>query len=166
MPDTADRHPELPLDPDSPDLAGPGRPGHVQPTAVLLVFLGGLLGTLARYGLSLAAPADPAGWPWGTFVANLVGALALGILLEFLARSGPDDGWRRPARLFGGTGFCGGFTTYSTFAVETDLLVRDHSAGLALLYLAATLLAGLAATMLGIGVATSHCGSRQRRASP
>jgi CrcB protein len=154
-----DRHPELPLDPDAPE-EGPPRPLHLRPGALLLVAAGGLAGTLARYGLAELDPTAPRGWPWATFVANLAGALALGGLLELLARRGPDTGGRRQLRLLLGTGFCGGLTTYSTLAVETDLLVRAHRAGLALLYLAATVAAGFAAAAVGIAAASA----RQRAA--
>lgn len=139
-----DEHPGLPVDPDEPE----GR--NLRPSGVALVFLGGAIGTAARYGLALAAPTESRGWPTGTFVANVLGALVLGALLEGLARAGPDDGWRLRARLLAGTGFCGGFTTYSTFAVEADLLVRAHATGLAVGYLVASVGVGLVATILGV----------------
>lgn len=145
-----DAHPELPLDPDTPPL-------HLHTGAVALVFVGGAIGTAARYGLAELAPTHPHGWPTGTFVANVVGALLLGVLLEALVRRGGDDSVRRQrARLLGGTGFCGGFTTYSTFAVESALLVRSHDTGLALGYLAASVVAGIIATAVGIALATAH----------
>ena len=147
-----DAHRELPLDPDTDSSL----PLHVRPSAAALVFVGGVLGTAARYGLAQLAPTPARGWPTGTFVANLVGAFVLGVLLEALARRGADVGVRRRARLFLGTGFCGGLTTYSTFAVESALLVRAHDAGLAAGYLAASLAAGFAATVAGIAVAVAH----------
>ena len=145
----ADERGELPLDPDAP--ATDRR--YIPWTSVLLVAVGGFAGTLARYGLELAGPAHTAAWPWGTFAANLAGAFVLGVLLDALTRSGPDTGRRRQARLLGGTGFCGGLTTYSTFAVEADLLVRAHRPGLAAAYLLVTLAAGLMATGVGVAVA-------------
>jgi CrcB protein len=118
--------------------------------ALGLVAVGGFAGTLARYGLDRAEPTHAQAWPWATFVANVVGAFVLGLLLEALARRGPDDGWRLRTRLLAGTGFCGAFTTYSALAVETDLLVRDHRPGLASGYFAATVVVGLGATVLGL----------------
>lgn len=126
------------------------RPLHRQPRALLLVLAGGAAGTAARIGIETVAPAHPGRWPWGTFTANLVGALVLGVLLDALARSGPDEGARRRLRLLIGTGFCGGLTTYSTLAVETDLLVRDHAPGLAIGYVATTVVLGALAALAGI----------------
>jgi len=88
---------------------------------LVAVAVGGAVGCLARYGIGLALPTPPTGWPTGTFLANLAGALLLGLLLEGLARTGPDTGWRQLARLGLGTGLLGAFTTYSTLAVELDL---------------------------------------------
>ena len=139
-----DSHSELPLDPD---------PGPLTLTLILLVAAGGVLGTLARYGLSEWLPSGT-GFPRGTLIANLVGTLVLGVLLESLARRGPDAGVLRKARLLVGTGVCGGLTTYSTFAVETDLLIRAHRPGLAVSYAAITVLAGVLVAAFGIAVAS------------
>ena len=128
--------------------------GHVVPPLSLLVGVGGALGTAARYGLGRWLPAGT-GFPWGTLVANLIGALILGVLLEVLARRDlPVDVLRR-ARLLIGTGFCGGLTTYSTLVVETDLLVRGHRVGLAASYAAISVVAGLAIAGIGIAAAAS-----------
>lgn len=154
--------PEPPLDPDA--LARAPRPLHLRPDAAAWVAAGGLLGTAVRYSLALTVPTSARAWPWATFVVNLVGAFVLGVLLEGLARSGSDSGWRRRVRLFAGTGFCGALTTYSTFAVEADLLVRDSDVGLALGYLAVSLLGGAVATAAGIAAATGHHHYRRTRA--
>jgi fluoride exporter len=146
-----------PTDPASDARHGP--PLHRQVVPGILVFVGGALGTAARYGLGHALPTESGRWPTGTFVANLVGALVLGALLEALVRAGPDAGWRRRLRLLVGTGFCGGLTTYSTLAVEGDLLLRDHHQTLALAYLSATVVVGLLATVAGIALAATFRGA-------
>jgi CrcB protein len=95
-------------------------------------------------------PHSGTGWPWATFLINLSGAFVLGLLLEALARSGPDVGRRRWVRLVAGTGFCGAFTTYSTFALETVELVRDGAPTTALTYAAVGVVAGLICAWAGI----------------
>jgi fluoride exporter len=142
-PDSPDSHSELPLDPD---------PGPLTVGLIVLVGIGGALGTAARYGLARWLPAG-AGLPRGTLIANLVGAVILGVLVEALARRGPDLGSLRRARLLIGTGFCGGLTTFSTLAVETDLLIRAHRDGLAAGYAVGSILAGVALAGLGIAAA-------------
>lgn len=139
--------------------ARPAPPLHRQVVPGTLVFVGGALGTAARYGLGHALPTETGRWPTGTFVANLAGALVLGVLLESLVRAGPDAGWRRRVRLLVGTGFCGGLTTYSTLAVEADLLVRDHHPTLALAYLSVSVVAGVLATVAGVALAARPRGT-------
>lgn len=136
------------------------RPVHLRARFILLVFLGGALGTAARYGLGFLLPVD-AGIPWSILVANLTGSFLLGMLLESLIRRGPDVGLRRAIRLFVGTGFMGGFTTYSALAADTASLMGDEQVGLGLLYAAGTVLLGIAAAGIGIAV-----GSLTRRARP
>jgi CrcB protein len=155
-----DRHAELPFDPDTPAEPPPPGPLHLRIDAVLLVAAGGLVGTLARYGLADIDPVRAGRWPWATFVANLGGAFVLGLLLELLARRGPDQGGRQRIRLLLGTGFCGALTTFSTLAVESDLLVRDHHLGLAGGYLAATAFGGLVATVAGIALGAAPGATR------
>jgi len=131
------------------------RPIHLHPGFVLMVVIGGVFGTLARYGLSTVLP-SPGGWPLPTLIINLTGALLLGVLLEALARRGPDAGRLRMIRLLAGTGFMGAFTTYSTFALETNTLLGAGRTTDALAYLAVTLLVGAAATLAGMWVAAGH----------
>jgi CrcB protein len=105
------------------------------------VAAGGALGSAARYGLAQAWPTPPHGFPWATFVTNVAGCLAIGLLL----------GVRRTPtlRAFGATGVLGGFTTFSTFAVEGDGLWRADRPWLAVAYVAGTLAAALGAARLG-----------------
>jgi CrcB protein len=147
-----DSHHELPLDPDPAELGAPPRPLHTEPSLLAAVAVGGLLGTCSRYGIARALPAAGHGWPLATFLVNVAGALLLGLLLEVLARRGPDEGRRRVVRLLLGTGFLGAFTTWSTLAVETDLLVRDGRVGLAAAYVLASAAAGAMAVAAGIAL--------------
>ena len=119
------------------------------------VLVGGAVGTLLRYLFEEAAPAVPGRWPWTTFWINVAGSFILGALLTALARSGPDQGWRRSARLGLGTGFCGGFTTYSTFIIEVDNLVRGGWVGTGVGYALVSVLVGVAAALAGVLIARS-----------
>jgi CrcB protein len=127
-------------------------PGPLTPGLIGLVGIGGAVGTGVRYAVNQGLPATT-GFPWSTFAVNLFGTLILGVLLDLLARRGPDTNNRRRLRLLVGTGVCGGLTTYSTFAVEVDLLIRRHCHGLAAAYAIATVIGGLAAAAVGISVA-------------
>ncbi|HEY0249856.1 MAG TPA: CrcB family protein [Gryllotalpicola sp.] len=130
------------------------RPLHLRPWPILLVFLGGAVGTLVRYLVGVAVP-EPAGLPLPTFLVNIVGAFAIGVLLEGLLRGGVDVGWRQRVRLLLGPGFLGGFTTYSSLCVETVLLTgaADYVSGG--LYAIASLLCGVAAAAAGVWVASN-----------
>lgn len=132
------------------------RPAHHRPGALLAVLVGGVLGTLARHGLSLTLPERS--WPVGTLTANLLGALLLGALLEGLSRAGDDTGRRRLVRLALGTGFLGAATTYSALAVEVDLLLRDGRPLLAAAYAGTTVVGGLVLSTLGIALAARRAG--------
>lgn len=136
-------------DPTTRQSSGDHRPVHLRPLYLVLVFLGGTAGTLARFGLAEVVPA-PAGLPLGIFLINVTGAFALGVLLEALAVRGPDEGPRRGVRLLVGTGFLGGFTTYSALAVDSALLLGDGRSVEGIAYLAVSVLVGLAATAAGI----------------
>ncbi|MHA7287180.1 fluoride efflux transporter FluC [Arthrobacter sp. MDT3-44] len=126
-------------------------PPHVRPAYLGLVFIGGMGGTLARFLIAAALP-TPAGLPLGILLINIAGAFALGLLLEALARRGPDLGRRRALRLLLGTGFLGGFTTYSALAVDSVLLLGAGRIWAGIAYLTGSVLVGLAATAAGIGV--------------
>lgn len=124
-------------------------PAHRQPRAVALVALGGALGAVARFGVAEALPHANGEVAWATFVVNIAGAFVLGCLLEALTRSGPDTGARRSVRLLLGTGFCGAFTTYSTFAHDVVTLDGGVGVGWAALHVTCGLLAAAFGAVVG-----------------
>lgn len=112
--------------------------------------LGGAAGTLIRAGLAQALPSRNASFPWATLIVNASGSVVLGyVILVALERAAPS----RYLRPLLGTGFCGGLTTFSTFAVETDSLVRAGRAGVAVLYVLASTAAGLLGVWSGVRLA-------------
>ena len=115
-----------------------------------LIVAGGALGTSVRAWLEAAYAPSAGSWPWVTFWINVGGSLALGALLEGVAASGPDVGWRRGLRLGLGTGVLGGFTTYSTFSVETVELLRAGLWLVGLGYAVASVVAGIVAAVAGV----------------
>ncbi len=146
----------MPVDPDIVADDAPAsrtRPVHLHWRYIGLVFTGGAIGTTIRYLLSLSVPTVD-GIPVITFAINVAGAFALGWLLAGLS-SGPDQGMRRVVRLFVGTGILGGFTTYSSFAVDTDGLIVASNIEGSIAYAAATLLIGALASLAGIALGTA-----------
>ena len=115
--------------------------------AVVLVFLGGGLGSVVRYGIARALPAA-SGFPWATFTANSLSGLVLGAVLGVLMASPDQDGGRW--RLLLVTGFCGGFSTFSTFSNEGLTLFQSGQPGLAGLYAAASWLTCMGGIALGM----------------
>ena len=119
------------------------------PTAARLVpviAVGGVIGSLARYGLTLALPTTASGMPWATLIANLTGALLLGLLTVLLVDTLPRNPYLRPLL---GVGVLGGYTTFSTATSETRALLEGGHAGTALLYLMATVGVGFLAASAG-----------------
>ena len=112
-----------------------------------LAALGGALGALARWGLAEALPHSPGGWPWATLLVNLVGCLLIGVLLAVLLGRFPHSPWLRP---FLAVGVLGGFTTYSTFAVDVVRLTETGHQVLAVAYGLASVLGGVLAVVLGL----------------
>ena len=111
---------------------------------------GGALGAPARYGVAHVIHVSPDTFPWATFWTNITGSFALGVALVLVLDRFPPSRYVRP---FVATGFLGAYTTYSTFAVETDLLAKDGHVAVALTYAIASLLAGFTAVWLGMVIA-------------
>jgi CrcB protein len=148
---------DLPLDSDievSDATRAAPRPVHLHWRYIVLVALGGAVGTGGREFLSTAFPATGQ-FPATTLVINIVGAFLLGALLEALVRRGEDHGGHRVIRLLIGTGVMGGFTTYSTLATDTALLLHNGATGLAVAYSVGTVVIGALAAALGILIATA-----------
>lgn len=111
-----------------------------------VIAAGGAVGSAGRYGLSVLWPASADGIPWATLATNVIGCLMLGWLMFFVSDVWPQ---RRYVRPFVGVGVLGGFTTFSTQALETRHLLVEGRGGLALGYVAATLVLALAAVVAG-----------------
>lgn len=142
----------LPIDPDvSAEDFGRGVAFLRSRWDVLMVIgAGGALGSLARWGVGELVPWSGRDFPWATFIENVSGGFLLGVLMVFLL-----DVWapHRYLRPFLGVGVLGGYTTFSTYMLESRDLLADGRAATAFAYLAGSLLAGLFAVWLGIVLA-------------
>lgn len=118
-------------------------------TTLLAIFVGGAAGTVARYLIDAHNPHPPTSFPWPTLVINLSGSLAIGLLVPLTEHVAPRAPWARPLLV---VGFLGGWTTYSTLAVEATLLAKNGDIITFLAYVAATVVGGLALVVVGSGV--------------
>jgi fluoride exporter len=130
--------------------------------AVLAVAAGGVVGGCARHGIAVLLPADSGGFPWATFAANVAGSYSLALLLVLTV-----DLWtpRRHVRPFAAVGLLGSFTTFSTWMVEFDQLLVAGAPAVAAGYLGASVLAGVAATGLGLVMGRGLAKRRNRATS-
>ncbi|WP_436763829.1 fluoride efflux transporter FluC [Streptosporangium sp. V21-05] len=135
-----------PTDPDTDPSGTRGEPGRSRHGVLAVVAAGGAIGTGARYGAALLWPTATGSFPWTTLVVNVTGCLLIGVLLVMITEAWIAPGWVRP---FLATGVLGGFTTFSTYCLDIERLVSAGRTGLALGYLAATVLAALAAVAAG-----------------
>jgi fluoride exporter len=115
----------------------------------MAVGLGGAVGAPARYGIAQLVDITPGTFPWGTFWINVSGSFALGLLLVVLSRRLQPGGYLRPLLA---TGFLGAYTTYSTFAVEVDLLVKNGHWPIALAYAVTSFTVGWLAVWAGMSL--------------
>ncbi len=116
----------------------------------LIVFLGGGIGAALRHGCNLAAARIVGtGFPYGTMTVNIVGSLAMGLIVEFFAlKGGLPQHWR----LFLTTGILGGFTTFSAFSLETALLYERGELLAAAVYVIVSVSVAVAALFVGLAI--------------
>lgn len=115
---------------------------------LLLVMMGGAIGAGFRYivGAIVLRQLGP-GFPWGTWIINLLGSLLMGVLAGVLVRQSAGG---EPLRLFVGVGILGGFTTFSAFSLETFTMLQRGDHSMALAYALSSVVGGV--LLLGAGV--------------
>ena len=131
----------------------------LQPDIVAAIAVGGAVGAVARYEIAQLITVAPDGFPWATFWTNVSGAFVLGFFVTLVIERLPPTRYLRP---FFAVGFLGSYTTFSTLAVETVLLVRDDHVALGVGYTLASVVAGLAVAYLGMVLARMLPGGAYR----
>ena len=128
-------------------------------TRFLLVAAGGAIGSIARYGVGIAAQrlAPASAWPWGTLTVNVVGGLIMGLVAGWLALRGGAQA--ESIRLFAAVGVLGGFTTFSAFSLETALMIERRQFAMAGGYVALSVVLSIAALFVGLMVARRAFGA-------
>lgn len=114
----------------------------------LAVALAGGAGSVLRYAIGLALQRAPLGFPVGTLVVNVIGSFLLGVFARWLSAPSFDPAWRIALTV----GFCGGFTTFSTFSAELVSMAQEGRMMRAAAYVLASLLLGVSATLLGLAL--------------
>jgi CrcB protein len=125
-----------------------------------VIALGGALGSLARWGLAEALPHPPDAFPWATFTENVSGCFLIGLLMVFVIDVWPPSRYLRP---FLGVGILGGYTTFSTYMLDTRALLANREPQLAGLYLFGSLAAGFCAVWLAVLAARTLVNSSRLR---
>lgn len=116
----------------------------------LLVFLGGGIGSTLRHAINLlCARALGTGFPYSTFLINISGSLAMGLIAGYLAFKGEAS---QPWRLFLMTGILGGYTTFSAFSLDTAVLYERGELGLAALYVLGSVILSIAGVFAGLAI--------------
>ena len=114
---------------------------------ILLVFLGGGFGSVLRYIIGKHLNNAETGIPYGTFAANILGSLLIGLILGLAAK---NDTLSQNQTLLLATGFCGGFTTFSTFAYENHLFLKSGDFTSFAVYTIASFIIGFLAVFFGM----------------
>jgi CrcB protein len=115
---------------------------------VILIGLGGALGSICRYAIALGTKKYfQLSFPMGTFIVNIIGCLLIGLLMGYFSKNNQDS-----LKLILITGFCGGFTTFSSFAAENIVLIQQNQIGTAVLYIMGSIILGLLVVWLGISL--------------
>lgn len=115
--------------------------------SILLVFFGGGFGSVLRYIIGKYLNNTENGLPYGTFLANILGSLLIGLILGFAAK---NDSLNQNQTLLLATGFCGGFTTFSTFAYENHVFLKSGDFLSFAIYTIASFTIGFLAVFLGM----------------
>lgn len=114
---------------------------------LLIVGIGSFFGGMLRYGVSIGMKSVCSqGFPWGTWTVNLLGCFIFGSLSALFSK---HQALSHPSCLLLTTGFCGGFTTFSTFANESMQMLQDGNLGSFVSYVATSVIGGIALTGLG-----------------
>ena len=116
---------------------------------LFLVFIGGGFGSVLRFVIGKWLNNSENGIPYGTFVANVLGSLFIGVILGYAAK---NDALSQNSTLLLATGFCGGFTTFSTFAYENAELMKSGEINTFLIYTCISIIIGFAAIFIGIQI--------------
>lgn len=114
---------------------------------LLLVFIGGGFGSVLRYIIGKYLNSAQTGIPYGTFAANILGSLLIGIILGLAAK---NNTLNQSQTLLLATGFCGGFTTFSTFAYENHMFLKSGDFTTFAIYTIASFILGFLAVFLGM----------------
>ena len=145
--------------PASPFDLPAGKPQERTWDIVVVIAAGGAFGGAARYAMNLAVPGQDAGFPWHTFLENVIGSCLMGVLMVMMLEVWAPNRYLRP---FLGVGVLGGFTTFSAYTNEARALLQSEHELLALEYLASSVVACLAGVWAGVAATRALTTDRRR----